>query len=321
MRPSPLRTPTGTDALRADVLAGLRRRQKRIPCKYFYDERGSRLFERITTLPEYYLTRTETEILRRHATAIARAVGPGAALVEFGSGASVKTRILLDALRAPVAYVPIDICADQLAREASGLAAEYPHLGVRPVCADFTASYSLPDLGGARPVGFFPGSTLGNFAPPERRRFLRQAAAILGARAELILGLDAIKDPTLILAAYDDAAGVTAAFNLNLLCRLNRELGADFALDRFRHEARWDAARGCVAMHLASTVPHTVTVGGERFAFTAGETIHTEDSHKFDLAAVDAEVREAGWRVAQRWQDDRGWFGVFRLVVACRENK
>lgn len=307
--------------MRADVLAGLRRRQKKIPCKYFYDERGSRLFDRITTLPEYYLTRTETMILDRHAGEIAAAVGPGVVLVEFGSGASVKTRILLDALQAPVAYVPIDICADQLARAARELAADYPQVRVRPRCADFTAALTLPDVGAGKRVGFFPGSTLGNFTPSERRGFLRRAAAVLGARAELILGLDAIKDPAVLLAAYDDPAGVTGAFNLNLLRRLNRELGADFALDRFRHVARWDAGRGCVEMHLASVGPQTVAVAGERFAFADGETIHTEDAHKYDLAAFAVAAGEAGWRVAQRWQDDRGWFGVLRLAPASGGSK
>ena len=292
------------DELRAEVLRGLRAERKTLHPKLFYDETGAALFERITTLPEYYVTRAELAILRASVGEIAALAGSRCALVEYGSGAGTKVRLLLDALDRPVAYVPIDISREQLARVAADLAADYPHVAVRPVCADYTRPLDLPPLPpDARRLAFFPGSTVGNFHPAEAAAFLRRIRRTVGAGGALVLGVDRIKDPAVLEAAYDDAAGVTAAFNLNVLHRLNRELGADFRPDRFAHRARYDRAANRIEMHLVSLERQEAHVAGERIGFARGETIWTESSYKYDAARLDELATAAGFTVTRRWTD------------------
>lgn len=304
-------------SLRTEVLRGLTATPKTLPPKLFYDATGAELFERITTLPEYYLTRAELEILQARAGEIADLAGPRAALVEYGSGAGQKVRLLLDAFEAAgepaAAYVPIDISREQLAAVAAEVAAEYPRVPVRPVCADYTAPLHLPDLPRrARRVAFFPGSTIGNFAPVDAAAFLRRIRRTVADDGILVLGVDRRKDAATLDAAYDDAAGVTAAFNLNLLRRLNRELDADFALDRFRHRAFFDDAASRVEMHLVSLDAQVVRVAGERIAFEAGESIWTESSYKYDRPALEVLVSSAGFRIGRLWTD-----AAERFWVAC----
>ena len=300
--------------LRDEVLRGLRSTPKTLPPKLFYDDAGAALFERITELPEYYLTRTELAILRARVGEIADLVGPRAALVEYGSGAGVKVRLLLDALRDPAAYVPIDISGEQLARVAGEIAAAYPGLAVRPLRADYTQPLALPALpADSRRLAFFPGSTIGNFHPTEAAAFLRRIRRAVGAGGALVLGVDRRKDAAVLDAAYDDAAGVTAAFNRNVLHRLNRELGADFDPERFAHRAFFDDAAGRVEMHLVSLERQVVTVAGVRVAFRRGETIWTESSYKYDAAALDALVTSAGFRVTRLWTDAADFFWVAYL--------
>lgn len=297
-------------ALTAEVLSGLRATPKTLPPKLFYDAAGAELFERITTLPEYYLTRAELEILRARAGEVATLAGPHAALVEYGSGAGVKVRLLLDALREPTAYVPIDISAEQLEQVAGDIAADYPGLAVRPVAADYTRPLQLPALpAGARRLGFFPGSTIGNFHPTEAAAFLRRIRRTVGPDGALVLGVDRRKDAAVLHAAYDDAAGVTAAFNRNMLRRLNREFGADFDLERFAHRAIVPADASRVEMHLVSLERQTVHVAGERIVFERGETIWTESSYKYDREALETLVASAGFRLTRLWTDaaDRFW--------------
>lgn len=302
--------------LRAEVLRALLSTPRTLPPKLFYDETGAALFERICTLDEYYLTRAELEILRRRAGEIAALAGPRCALVEYGSGAGVKVRLLLDALEAPAAYVPIDISGAQLARVAGELAGEYPAVAVRPLCADYTAPLHLPPLpAGARRLAFFPGSTIGNFHPAEAAAFLRRVRRTVGPDGALVLGVDRRKDPRVLHAAYDDAAGVTAAFNLNILARLNRELGADFDLSRFAHRARFDDAASRVEMHLVSLDEQVVHVAGTRIALARGETIWTECSYKYDRARLDRLVASAGFRVERIWTDGGRRFWVAYLAA------
>ncbi|HUF27706.1 MAG TPA: L-histidine N(alpha)-methyltransferase, partial [Gemmatimonadaceae bacterium] len=246
-------------ALREEVLRGLRGTPKMLPAKLFYDERGARLFERICTLDEYYLTRAEHEILLSRSCEIAALAGPGCALIEYGSGAGVKVRLLLDALAEPSACVPIDISVEQLERVADDLSGRYPRVAVRPLCADYTSRFRLPDLPpDARRLAFFPGSTIGNFHPAAAAAFLRRVRDTIRPDGALVLGVDRRKDPTTLHAAYNDVAGVTAEFNLNVLARLNRELGADFDLSRFRHRAFFDAGASRIEMHLESLVRQSV---------------------------------------------------------------
>ena len=301
----------------ADVIAGLSARQKALSPKYFYDAAGSDLFEAICLTPEYYPTRTETALLHDIASAIAAGIPDGAALVEFGSGASDKTRLLLDAAPRIAAYVPIDISDDALAKAAQRLAARYPALQVAPLAGDFTAELALPAAVGPRPrVGFFPGSTIGNFTPPQAVAFLRSVRRLLGDQATLIVGADLVKDAATLVAAYDDAAGVTAAFNKNLLTRINRELGGDFDLAAFAHEARWNATLQRMEMHLVSRVDQIVNAAGHAFAFKAGESLHTENSHKFTGVSFAALAAQAGWRVGQQWTSAAPQFAVFSLTPA-----
>jgi dimethylhistidine N-methyltransferase len=302
-----------------DVQQGLRRPQKSIPCKYFYDAAGSALFEEICGLDEYYLTRTEIAILRAHLPEIARRLGPRCAVVEYGSGSGTKTRLLLDHLRDPVAWVPIDISRSALAASAAAIAARHPRLEVLPVCADYTRPTPLP--AGARPaarrVVFFPGSTLGNFSPAEASAFLRGAARMCGPAGAVLLGVDLEKDSATLERAYDDARGVTARFNLNLLVRANRELGADFDIAGFRHRAFYERREGRIEMHLVSARAQRVLVDGERFAFAEGESILTEHSYKWTTGALERLALGAGLATRAVWTDPRRWFAVLLLEPAA----
>jgi len=300
----------------ADVLAGLSEHPKHVPPKYFYDERGSELFDEITRLPEYYPTRTELEILRQNADAIARQCPPGAALVEFGAGSSAKARIVLQASRDVGAYVPVDISADFLLREAAVFARELPHVAIHPVVADFTHDVVLPrELDGRSRVGFFPGSTIGNFEPHEAARFLHHAAGLLGAGATLIIGVDLVKDPEILRAAYNDSAGVTAAFNLNLLHRMESELGAEVDIKAFRHYAFYNREQRRIEMHLASCSAQSIRVCGKCFDFRRGESIHTENSYKYTPESFRALAAGAGWRPAALWTDPQQYFSIHALVA------
>ena len=312
-----LRADATSGAIRDDVLGGLLATPKTLPPKLFYDARGAEFFERICELDEYYLTRTELSILRAAAPEIAALAGRRCALVEYGSGAGVKVRLLLDALEAPAAYVPIDISREQLARVAADLAADHPSVAVRPVCADYTTRFDLPDLPvRARRLAFFPGSTIGNFHPVEAARFLRRVRHNLGPDGVMVLGVDRRKDVRLLHAAYNDAEGVTAAFNLNILERINRELDADFDLTRFRHRAPFDDE----ASHLESVGRQAVRVAGEEIAFDDGETIWTESSYKYDLERLERLVSAAGFRITRLWSDDASLFWVAFLSVATGDD-
>jgi len=301
------------DPFAADVIAGLTAKPKRLPPKYFYDSAGSALFERITQLPEYYPTRCELELLRGNAPAIASLFPQNCALIEFGAGSSRKARILLGAAATVEAYVPVDISGDFLQQDAAQLRRDFPHLAVHPVVADFTQSFEIPPAIAMRPrVGFFPGSTIGNFEPYEAAKFLRHAGAILGPGAVLVIGVDLVKDTNILCPAYNDAEGVTAKFNLNLLARINRELGADFDLTRFEHHAFYNCEQNRIEMHLASTKRQKVKVHGTAIAFRAGETIHTENSYKYTLAAFAALAHGSGWSPVQVWSDGQFSVQAFR---------
>jgi dimethylhistidine N-methyltransferase len=298
-----------------DVVAGLSRTPKSVPPKHFYDAEGSRLFEAICELPEYYPTRTEIAVLRGAAAEIAAMIPEGAALVEFGSGASVKTRILLDAAPQLAAYVPIDISREALQAAVRALASDYPGLRIEPLAEDFTVALSLPAAAaGRRAVGFFPGSTIGNFAPDEARELLAGARRLLGEGASFLIGLDLVKPEAELLAAYDDALGVTAAFNKNLLARINRELGGDFDLEGFVHRARWNVRESRIEMHLESVRDQTVQAAGRRFRFAAGETLHTENSYKFTVEAFTRLAQGAGWRAKRWWASAHPAFAVTLLA-------
>jgi dimethylhistidine N-methyltransferase len=300
-----------------DVVKGLTARPKRLRPQYFYDHVGSQLFERITELPEYYLTRCELGILRDNANAIAALLPTGGALIEFGSGSFRKARLLLAAAPALAAYVPVDICADMLAEEVKSLRRDFPSLNVVPITADFSQMFDLPESVEALPrAGFFPGSTIGNFEPYEAAAFLQRAGAILGRGAVLIIGIDLVKAPEILNAAYNDAAGVTAAFNLNLLARINRELGADFDLDAFEHHAFFNREKSRIEMHLASVGRQKVHVGGLTIGFRPGETIHTENSYKYTIESFGALARGVGWRPMSVWTDADRYFSVHAIAFA-----
>ena len=299
-----------------EVIAGLSATPKTLPAKYFYDAEGSRLFEQICGLPEYYLTRTETALLREIAPEIAARIPDGAALVEFGSGASTKTRIVLDAAPQVAVYAPIDISPSALEEAAASLRADYPNLVVAPLVEDFTKALTPPEGARGRPlVGFFPGSTIGNFAPDEAEALLRGARELLGEGSLFVVGADVAKDPAVLIPAYDDAQGVTAAFNRNVLAHINRELGGTFDPAAFSHRAIWNAEESRIEMHLESVRDQIVMVGDHGFAFAAGETIHTENSYKYRPEAFDAIARRAGWAVAQRWISSDPAFGVYVLTA------
>ncbi|MFC3126593.1 L-histidine N(alpha)-methyltransferase [Pseudoroseomonas globiformis] len=298
----------------ADALAGLKAPRKTLPCKWLYDVEGAALFGEITRLPEYYPTRTEIGILRGHAAEIAAHVPAHAAVVEFGSGDGEKVDVLLDALEAPSAYVPVDIAPEWVAEAASKVAVSHPDLEVLPIAADFTREFGLPDQVEAAPrLGFFPGSTIGNFTPEEAVRFLARARGTLGEDAMFVMGADLVKPRETLVAAYDDAAGVTARFNLNLLRRLNRECGADFDLDGFEHVAEWNPELKRMEMHLRARRPQSVALGGERIDFAEGETIHTENSHKYTEEDLHRLAGRAGWQVQGIWTDPARLFSVSLL--------
>ncbi len=298
-----------------DVLAGLSRSRKRLPSKYFYDAAGSRLFDRITELDEYYPTRTELTIMRAHAAAMADRCGPRTLLIELGAGSLVKVRLLLDELDCPAAYVPVDVSGEHLRAAVKELRASYPGLRIDPVVADFTGPFKMHHLTAARRVVYFPGSTIGNFEPEEADALLRHCARLAGAGGGLLLGVDLRKDPAVLERAYNDARGVTAAFNRNLLVRINRELGADFDTTQFRHLAYYNIERSRIEMHLVSAARQEVRVGDQVFAFRTGESIHTENSYKYDLAELDRRAAACGLRVDATWTDEKRYFAVLYLTV------
>ncbi len=299
-----------------DVVTGLSAQPKWMSAKHFYDAEGSRLFERIMGLPEYYPTRSEMSVLREHAAAIADLIPDGAALVEFGSGSNAKIRLLLDAAPEIAAYVPVDISAEYLEEQAEELRRDFPDLDILPIAADFTKRFELPAKVRSRPrVGFFPGSTIGNFEPLAAVSFLRNAARILGRGAVMIIGVDLVKDKATLNAAYNDAEGVTAAFNLNLLTRINRELGADFDLDQFEHRAFYEPKRQRIEMHLVSRKQQKVAMNWKIFEFKRGETIHTENSYKYTPEGFAALARQAGWLERSLWTDSASNFSVRALTL------
>jgi len=298
-----------------DAIAGLTAQPKRMSPKYFYDEVGSQLFEEITELPEYYPTRCELAILRTHGAEIARMLPEGSALIEFGSGSTRKVRLLLDVASTIAAYVPVDISAQMLVQEAALLQSDFPGLAVFPVAADITGPVRLPNgIADMARAGFFPGSTIGNFEPHQARSFLQNAARILGPGSTLVVGVDLAKDAHILNAAYDDAAGVTAKFNLNLLTRMNRELGANFVLDAFRHQAFYNEERSRVEMHLVSRKRQKVRLCGRVVEFGEAETIHTECSYKYTVESFGKLARSAGWTPTTLWTDPQGYFLVQALV-------
>jgi dimethylhistidine N-methyltransferase len=302
---------------RADVLRGLGAPNKELPCKYFYDEVGSTLFEQITELDEYYPTRTELAIMERHAAEMAGMLGPHCLLIEYGSGSSLKTRRLLDQLRDSAGYVPIDVSGEHLRRSARALGEEYPDIEVLPLCADFTRPLVLPACRrpAARRTVYLPGSTLGNFTPDAAIALLRKTAGLCGRAGGLLLGIDMRKDPRVIEAAYNVRRGVTAAFNRNILVRINRELGADFDVEQFAHRAFYNAAQGRIEMHLVSRSEQIVRVGGRPFFFAEGESIHTENSYKYSFLDLADLAVASGFATQRVWEDGRGYFCVVYLTL------
>ena len=307
----------GEDSFRDSVLSGLSGEPKSLPCKFFYDLHGAELFERITEVPEYYLTRTELSILETNAGAIAAHIGPHARLIELGSGALRKVRILLSALDAPAAYVPVDISREQLKAAGEQLAGDFPDLPVVAVCADYTRPFTLPPLPGrpGKRVGFFPGSTIGNFEPEGVVAFLKHCAQLLGPGGEIVIGADVKKDPAILNAAYNDAAGTNAAFNLNLLERINRELEGDLKIDQFAHVAFYEEAKGRVELYVKSLTEQTVRIAGRHFDLSRDELIHTENSYKYAIPEFRALAARAGFRPVDAWTDRSELFSVhyFRL--------
>jgi dimethylhistidine N-methyltransferase len=305
-----------TSAFADDVIKGLSLQPKQLPPKYFYDVLGSELFEQITRLPEYYPTRTELKILGERGIEISATLPADAALIEFGAGATTKVRLLLEQCKF-AAYVPVDISGDFLNAQARALRADFPGLDVYPVTADFTKPFALPDAVKAMPrVGFFPGSTLGNFEPHEACAFLRSARGILGAGAQLLIGIDLEKDERQLHAAYNDEAGVTARFNLNVLARINRELGGNFNPSTFIHRAIYNRERHRIEMHLISRIQQTVRLLGRSFSFRAGESIHTESSYKYSLERFNALALGSGWTPRVCWTDPEKLFSVHELVAS-----
>lgn len=308
-----------SDDFLSEVRSGLSKRQKTLPCKFFYDEKGSRLFDRICELPEYYPTRTETTLLEDISDALSECIGPHKQIIEYGCGSVQKIRRLLDALDRPAAYVAVDISREHLLGAAATLAADYPDLEVHAVCADFTKPFGVkppktrPD---ARRVGFFPGSTLGNFSQEDAAGLLSEAARFLGTNGAMAIGIDLKKDVSILDAAYNDAEGVTASFNLNLLDRINRELGADFEVDQFEHRAHYNAEQGRMEMHLYSLSNQDVKVDGSTFSFAEGESIHTENSHKYSVEEFQNLGRAAGFEPRRVWIDDAKLFSIHYLDVA-----
>jgi dimethylhistidine N-methyltransferase len=306
-----------------DVVNGLDQSHKRLPCKYFYDEIGSALFDEICELDEYYLTRTELAILQAKASEMADAIGKNCEFIEFGSGSGLKTRLVLKELCSPRAYVPIDIAREHLLRSARELSRCFPGLRVIPVHGDFTARFSLPEHGDprARRVVYFPGSTIGNFSPTAAVCLLRKIAALVGSGGGLLIGFDLDKDESIVLPAYNDARGTSALFNLNLLARINRELDADFELSAFNHRALYLRSQERMVMHLVSKKDQVVRVAGRPFEFREGETIHTEDSYKYSLKHFARLTSQAGFTLSQQWTDPKQYFAVQYLTVDRSESQ
>jgi L-histidine Nalpha-methyltransferase len=309
------------DAARSEfaeaVLAGFARHPRNLPCRFFYDARGSALFEEITQLPEYYPTRVETALLQTHGAEIAALSGKRDVLVEFGSGSSRKTSLLIGALSGLESYIPIDVAGDSLAEAAEWLAERHDGLAIRPLVADFTKPSELPLLARRRrKLGFFSGSTIGNLTHDEAKAFLGTAARLLGRGSAFLLGVDLKKHPAILVPAYNDGAGVTAAFNLNLLHRIKRELGADIDPERFAHEAVYDEGKGRIEMYLKSLGPQVVNVLGQEFRFAKAERIHTENSHKYSVVEFQALAASAGWTPAHAWTDPERLFSLHLLQRA-----
>jgi len=316
-RTAPYDFKPGLESFLAEVLIGLRKPQKELPSKYFYDERGSQLFERICELKEYYVTDIEASIMRSHIKEIVELIGPHVLVIEHGCGNCEKVRFLMDHLHDPVAFIPIDISQEQLVHVAKELDSIFPQLQILPVCADYTSNFELPipKRESKRTVVYFPGSTIGNFDPMPARHFLEHVANLCGSDGALLTGVDLKKDPAVLHDAYNDSEGVTAAFNLNLLERINRELGCDFQLDAFEHYAFYNPRESRVEMHLISQKNQAVHVDGETISFTRGESIWTESSYKYDLDEFEQIAAVAGFRVERVWVDERRWFSVQYLVT------
>ena len=302
----------GEESFRDAVLSGLGREPKSLPCKFFYDTRGSSLFEAICEVPEYYLTRAEMAILENYAGAIAARIGPYCRLIELGSGSSRKVRLLLDALQSPVAYVPVDISRDFLREAAASIAADFPKLQIAAVCADYTRPFELPELAGppGKRVGFFPGSTIGNFEPEAVVKFFAHCGQLLGPGAEMLVGVDVKKDKAVLDAAYNDAAGLNAAFNLNLLHRIAKELDSDIDPAGFEHVAFYNPDEGRVELYIRSKKAQSAVIAGRRFSFGAGEMIHTENSYKYAIPEFRALAARAGFAALETWTDADGKFSV-----------
>jgi len=314
-----------TGSLRGEILEGLSGTPPSLPPKLFYDDVGARLFEEITTVPEYYPTRTELGILREHLPDMARRLGPEVVVVEFGSGSGRKTELLLDALEHPAAYIPVDIAREQLEAVAARMDRDFPALRVLPLAADYTRPFHLPDPGpgSGPPLLFFPGSTVGNFEPPDAEAFLRQARESMGPGARLLIGVDLVKPRAVLEPAYDDARGVTAAFNRNALVNLNRLLGTDFDPGAFQHRAIWNEESSRIEMHLVALEDQEVDLpagegggGATRFAFRRGEFIVTEHSYKYTLAGIEALMTGSGWQAVESWTDPEQWFAVTLAVAS-----
>lgn len=310
---------SSSDALTEEVLAGLRKRPKELSPVWFYDELGSFLFDSICELPEYYITRTEVQIMRQHSPEMAQHIGPDAALIELGSGTSLKTRLLLDHMDSPAAYVPVDIAREHLLNAAGLLAQDYPDLRIIPVCADFSQPFELPPhIASARKrVVYFPGSTLGNFERDQAQRLLTRMRRMVGMNGAVLIGIDLRKDPRVLERAYDDEAGVTAEFNRNALRHVNRELGADFDLDAFEHLAIWVEDQSRIEMHLVSTREQVVHLGGENVRIARGEHLRTEYCHKYTLESFDHIAATAGLAVSRVWLDSDRQFSV-QLLEPCK---
>ncbi len=301
----------------AEVLIGLRKPQKELPSKYFYDERGSQLFERICELKEYYIPSIEASIMRAHIKEMVELIGPHVLVIEHGCGNCEKVHFLMDRLHDPVAFIPIDISKEQLLQVAKELDSIYPQLQVLPVCADYTSSFELPiaKQESKRTVVYFPGSTISNFDPIPAKHFLEHVANLCGSDGALLIGVDLKKDPAVLHNAYNDSEGVTAAFNLNLLERINRELDCDFQLDAFEHYAFYNPRESRVEMHLISQRRQVVHIDGETISFSKGESIWTESSYKYNLDEFEQMAAVAGFRVERVWVDERQWFSVQYLIT------
>ena len=308
--------PASADFL-AEALAGLSESPRTLPCKFFYDERGSELFQKICELPEYYVTRTELQILKNQGRDIAKHLGPGIELIGLGTGAGTKTRLLLDELQAPIAYVPVDISKEQLQQSSAQFQELFPDLEVLPVCADYLQPVILPTpkREPQRKVIYFPGSTIGNFEPDVALDFLHRIRRVSDEDGGLLIGVDLKKDRQILERAYNDAQGVTAEFNLNLLVRANRELGADFDLKHWKHRAIYNAEAGRIEMHLVSKTEQTIHIADHEFRFSAGEKIVTEYSYKHSKEGFSAIAAQAGFRLAKMWTDDAQLFGVFYFTA------